>query len=401
MSNAHAFGKRQPRVAAPVAAAAGRKPRVRAKPDAAPVTEPGRHWPLFTAALLLLLTLVFLLQEHLGGGHAPDFALDARTLTMEGGVDRYLVLQQGEWWRIFTAPLLHGSLSHIVNNGVVLAIAGWLLERFVGRGWLALLFFAGAVGGSFGSMLYGSLISVGASGAIMALLAALFVVSYHDQVDHKGRRLRRFALYLLIPALLPSAAQGGVVVDIGAHFGGAITGTILGFAMLILWHEDAARPPLAKEAAMAGLGGMLVAVLAFIPVGGHYAAHAAQTVALIPASEMPNSIADAERDAGDLAERYPHDPRARLFRALNYLRHRDAADAVPDLRAAIKEFDAHPASFPAAMRDQLQAVLAVALLAQGRLDAARTEGRSVCNSGSNDELLGRMRQLLAARGVCA
>ena len=396
MSNAQAFGKRQPRVAAAI-----HKPRVQAASSAAPTTEPGRHWPLFTAALLVLLTLVFLLQEHFGGGRPPDFALDARTLTMEGGVDRYLVLQQGEWWRIFTAPLLHGSFSHIISNGVVLAIAGWLLERFVGRSWLALLFFAGAVGGSFGSMLYGSLISVGASGAIMALLAALFVVSYHDQVDHKGRRLRRFALYLLIPALLPSAAQGGVVVDIGAHFGGAITGTVLGFAMLILWHEDAARPPLAKEAAMAGLGGMLVAVLAFVPVGSHYAAHAAQTVKLIPASEMPNSVADAEKDFDDLAERYPHDPRAHLFRALYYLRHHDAVDAVPDLRAAIKDVDAHPDTFPAAMRDQLQAVLAVALLAQGRLDAARTEGRAVCDNGSNDELLARMRELLAARGICA
>ena len=42
--------------------------------------------------------------------------------------DRSAVLA-GEWWRILTAPLAHFSASHLFWNGLVLLLAGWVVER--------------------------------------------------------------------------------------------------------------------------------------------------------------------------------------------------------------------------------------------------------------------------------
>src|SRR5208283_6230464 len=98
--------------------------------------------------------------------------------------DKSLVLEDGQWWRLFSAPLLHGGLLHIAFNGIALYFAGAVLENVIGRAWFAGVFAVSAVTGSAMSLLINpdSLISVGASGAIMGLFAAAFVVAYRYPV---------------------------------------------------------------------------------------------------------------------------------------------------------------------------------------------------------------------------
>lgn len=50
--------------------------------------------------------------------------------------DRQAVLG-GEWWRLFTAPLIHFSVSHLMWNLLVFGVAGWAVEQAGYRGfWL-------------------------------------------------------------------------------------------------------------------------------------------------------------------------------------------------------------------------------------------------------------------------
>ena len=165
------------------------------------------------------------------------------TLLGAGATDRALVLGQGEWWRLFTAPFLHGSASHLIGNLTVLLLAGPLLESAVGSGWFAMIYLAGGLGGSLLSLFAdpADMLSTGASGAIIAILGAMFAASFHDDIRWPIFR-RVLAGFLLFPALVPAVTADGAVVGVNAHLGGALTGTALIFIMMMSWREAGRNP---------------------------------------------------------------------------------------------------------------------------------------------------------------
>ena len=145
--------------AAPVAAAAH--------------VEPG--FPYLTTAIIAVLCAIFAAEILFGvsawtGMLQPSIA----TLLAFGGIYQPLVMQ-GEWFRLFSGPLLHADALHLALNCVALYISGRILEGLVGRAWLAALFVMGAICGALFSLAFNpvNLVSVGASGAVMALFAAL------------------------------------------------------------------------------------------------------------------------------------------------------------------------------------------------------------------------------------
>ena len=82
---------------------------------------------------------------------------------------------RGEWWRIFTAIMLHADAGHLISNlsiGVILF--GFVMGRFGrGTGLLATLL-AGAAGNALSLVLNSKpFYGLGASGMIMAALGML------------------------------------------------------------------------------------------------------------------------------------------------------------------------------------------------------------------------------------
>jgi membrane associated rhomboid family serine protease len=190
--------------------------------------------PWATTALLVVLGLVYLAELASG-----------KTLIVIGGLNRTLVLENGEWFRVVLATFLHANFLHFFLNGLVLFLCGMLLEFKVGRAWFLAIYATSGLAGSFMSMALNSadVISVGASGAIMGLLGALFVLASREPTWTQRFTVRLKLLRFLIPALLPSAkVVGGAQVDVACHLGGAIGGAILAITILFLWPKDAERP---------------------------------------------------------------------------------------------------------------------------------------------------------------
>src|SRR5580698_5506303 len=132
------------------------------------VTNSAASWPLMTFGIAAILLAIFVLELHVSVDPMPHLAVSLRDSVALGGVGPYYVFHEHEWWRIFTAPFLHGSVSHLLGNIVALIFAGVALERILGRAWLAALFMLGALGGSIGSLIYSNAVAgVGASGALM------------------------------------------------------------------------------------------------------------------------------------------------------------------------------------------------------------------------------------------
>jgi membrane associated rhomboid family serine protease len=225
--------------------------------------------PWLTFALLAVLIVVFTLENTFavvpgGRGLRPNIA----TLIAFGGSSHRLVVTYGEWYRLFTAPLLHANVPHIMGNGIALVWGGWLLERLVGRLWFFAIFTIGALGGSLFSVALNpvNLLSVGASGALMGLFAALFIGSFRYESGAASRaRLQRNSLGILIPSVLPFLQTSTVGrIDYGAHIGGMLSGAAVALLLLKFWPEGARIPQLPKTAAsISALGALL-----FVASGG-------------------------------------------------------------------------------------------------------------------------------------
>ncbi len=167
------------------------------------------------------------------------------------------LVAEGEWWRLFTVVLLHGSLTHILFNMWAVWALGPQIERGVGN-WpfvslylssdsvcCAVLFYIGGDGAA-----------VGASGAIFGLFGIWLSWALHRRNTMQGRALLgQLGFLLLINAALPFIFRG---IAWEAHLGGLIAGFLIGEA----WSRIRGK----NAEAMRALVGFGVAVLAVVSV---------------------------------------------------------------------------------------------------------------------------------------
>lgn len=130
----------------------------------------------------------------------------------------------GEWWRLFTAPFLHGFLPHILMNGAAMWYLGRRIEVLARWPHLPLVFLIAAwTGGEFSARLVEAP-SVGASGGLMGWLGFLLVFeTLHGRlVPIKSRR--RLLAGVLLTALI--GLVGYRFIDNAAHAGGLLAGML-------------------------------------------------------------------------------------------------------------------------------------------------------------------------------
>jgi rhomboid protease GluP len=371
MTSASTFGRRATPPAATTFARPAPAPVQAASLDAATTDKT----PYLTIGLATLLALIFIFEQTGGLPMGAGMDLHLFSLIASGGMSRDLVFEQGEWWRIFTAPLLHGSLSHIVGNVVVMLFAAITLERLMGRAWLAATFVVSALGGAVGSLLMNphQTVTVGASGAIMGLLAMVLASSLHYASHENAKRLRWVAYRLMIPSLIPYA---GSSTDYNGHLGGAVAGGLMGFALLVAWPEDEERPRLSRLMAVLGWTGLAAAVAAFALVATRHGTYIDRGRPL--AAALPDKgWADAAQ-VRDLTARYPHDPRVRLHSAHLYTEARNYIAAERELRLGLAETEILDRDLPPAVRQTLRYFLVASLLQQQREIDARREAAPLC-----------------------
>lgn len=172
--------------------------------------------------------------------------------------DRYAA---GEWWRLFTAPLLHGGLLHLLMNAAALMYLGRRLEVFARWPHLALVFvFAACVGGE-ASAWFSDATSVGASGGLMGWLGFLLVFeTLHSRLVPLSAK-RRLLGGVILTGLI--GLVGYRFIDNAAHAGGLVAGMM--YAAIVFPRSGSAlRPrPNATDRVLGGvaLGVMFIAGL--------------------------------------------------------------------------------------------------------------------------------------------
>ncbi len=203
------------------------------------------RFPTVTASMIVLLAFIYVWM--LAEGWEFTVLRPSRwgySLAVTFGALEPDLVRAGEWWRLFTPALLHGSLIHLGFNGFMLYQLGRLTENVFGKLGFAILFVGSAVAGCTLSAFVGDNLSVGASGAVMGMVGAsiAFGLKHRGEIPEFLQGVFRGTLYfyaVLIFAigLLPGVDGWG---HAGGFFGGFAIGMILPARIL---HEEQRRTP--------------------------------------------------------------------------------------------------------------------------------------------------------------
>ena len=130
-------------------------------------------------------------------------------------------ISDGDWWRVVSGMFLHASILHIAFNMFALWILGPQLEMVLGRLRFAALYLLSGLIGSAAVYLLAppESSSLGASGAIFGLMAALLVFAYKMRAD-----VSQLMVWIGINAALTFFAAG---ISWQAHVGGFVGGLVL------------------------------------------------------------------------------------------------------------------------------------------------------------------------------
>lgn len=148
--------------------------------------------------------------------------IDGRPTVVDG-------VAAGSWWQLVTSMFTHVEVWHIGFNMLALFILGPQLELLLGRArFLALYLMSGLVGSATVYWLSApSSITIGASGALFGLMAALLVVAIKVKGDVQS--LLTLVLINVVITVLGSSFiswQG----HLGGFVGGLVIGTVLVYA---------------------------------------------------------------------------------------------------------------------------------------------------------------------------
>lgn len=202
-----------------------------------------------TRCLMVLVALVGLAQMM------PGDSLGAAGLQK----DRYL--QHHEWWRLLTAPFLHGHPLHFLMNAAALVYLGKRVEVFARWPHVPLVFlFAACIGGE-ASARFLAAPSVGASGGLMGWLGFLLVFeSLHGNLVPRTARKRLLAGVLLTGLI---GLIGYKFIDNAAHAGGLLAGMF--YAAVVFPRSNSVMRPNSTITDRAA-GALAMAVLALSAV---------------------------------------------------------------------------------------------------------------------------------------
>lgn len=175
-----------------------------------------------TTVLVAVNVLIYLAEMMQGVGVS---GVAGSQLVQDGAVYGPAVAD-GEWYRMITGGFLHASVLHVAFNMYLLWILGGALERYAGPArFLAIYFTAILWGSAFALVLDPNALTVGASGGVFGLMAALFLLERQRGVALLGSTVGvLLVINLAITFMIPG-------ISVGGHVGGLLGGAAAGFVL--------------------------------------------------------------------------------------------------------------------------------------------------------------------------
>ena len=181
--------------------------------------------PYISGSLLIINILIFLWCTF--GGEV---------LYNIGRLSPYDFFQQKQYYRLISSMFLHGDITHIINNMLLLFGLGIMIEKEVGSITFVISYFITGIAGGIASLFYKLLVgdyyvgSIGASGAVFGLIGVLLSLAFFS-----GMQLPNVTPIKMIVVVVYSiySGIGNPNIDNVAHVGGVFAGILIGLILCI------------------------------------------------------------------------------------------------------------------------------------------------------------------------
>ena len=188
-----------------------------------------KNWPFVTIALIAVNVIYFIIL--VAGGDVTN----AEYMITRGAAYGPLIFERYQFWRLLTNMFMHFGVMHLFGNMLYLGLAGYSLERIMGRWRYLALYLLSGFGASVVSAAYyymtgQNTVSAGASGAVYGLIGAMIYL----MIKNRGR-MRPGLLWMRIGIILLFLFYSNFInsgIDAVAHIAGLVFGILLSFAFI-------------------------------------------------------------------------------------------------------------------------------------------------------------------------
>lgn len=172
--------------------------------------------------------IVFGLLCTVGDTTDADFMAAHGAMTWQG------IVEQKEYYRLFTSMFLHFGADHLLQNMLILMVMGCRLERIIGKVKYLIVYIGSGLISSLASLFFTlanepNTVSAGASGAIFGVMGGVLFLILADVVQKKRNRVEEIGLTGILFMIGGALSYGffSMGVDNAAHVGGVIGGFFL------------------------------------------------------------------------------------------------------------------------------------------------------------------------------
>ncbi|MDF2538020.1 MAG: hypothetical protein K0S76_1041 [Herbinix sp.] len=173
--------------------------------------------------------IAFLVMQYLRYFRGMD------RIISKGALNWYEVIEENEYYRLFTALFMHLNINHIFNNMIVLLFVGANLERTIGKLKYLFLYFGSGILADITTIGYNMWMdrynnevtlgySIGASGAVFGVVGAVLYIIIVNKGRLEDISFRQMILFVIF------GLYGGITnagIDNAAHIGGFISGLLI------------------------------------------------------------------------------------------------------------------------------------------------------------------------------
>jgi membrane associated rhomboid family serine protease len=216
---------------------------------------------LVTPAVVAAILVVFLARLFATGSISDPAAL------VQWGANFGPLTTNGQWWRLFSAPLLYDGLMALVVGAGAVSQLGPILERQFGHSTFAAVFVAAGV---FGSLMdlsaYPEAVTTSGTSAVLGLYGLLAASIVRGTLRRSELSMPLTSLVRLLPvaAIFALAVAGGHTFDLSDK-AGLFTGFVSG---LVVSRDLRTRKPTVQRLALVTSGAMVIAVIVSVPLRG-------------------------------------------------------------------------------------------------------------------------------------
>lgn len=208
----------------------------------------GKNRPFFTYFILLFCSIMMIVSIGVNGWKFEPISVNpmigpsAETLLKLGAKQTSLIVNEGQWYRLFSPIVLHAGIVHYLLNMMALWFVGSAIEQSHGIINAAIAFLISGVGGTILSAIFlPQYISVGASGGIFGFIGMcvsdilvnwnlLFLKEDGDEGKDKTFKHAMVVLWLILDIVINCVIGLTPFVDNFNHLGGLMYGFLCGLS---------------------------------------------------------------------------------------------------------------------------------------------------------------------------